>query len=83
MDAAGVLGDWRHTLEAVSLILLVTVALYLTGGCIDGKDYRPADGEEEVEPAPVKVTIFPAGSKRSNAAAMQFDKNHQQNFGCV
>ena len=51
------LQDWRHTLEAVSLIILVTVALYLAGGCIEGKDYRPADGEEELEPTPVKVTL--------------------------
>ena len=55
--AVGVLQDWRHTLEAVSLIILVTVALYLAGGCIEGKDYRPADGEEELEPTPMKVTL--------------------------
>lgn len=49
-------------MEAVSLILLVTVVLYLVGGCIDGKDYRPADGEQEVEPVPAKVPALHADS---------------------
>ena len=59
------LGDWRHTLEAVSLILLVTVVLYLAGGCIDGKDYRPADGNEEAEAVLFKVTSSHANSASS------------------
>ena len=38
------LGDWRATLEVLSLILLITVALYLAGSCVSGRDYRAPAG---------------------------------------
>ncbi len=37
---AGVFGDWRMTLVVLSLILLLSVALYLAGSCVRGRDYR-------------------------------------------
>lgn len=39
---AGRFNNWRITMGLLTLILLVAVVMYAIGGCIRGKDYRPA-----------------------------------------
>ncbi|BDA49430.1 probable protein spinster homolog 1 [Coccomyxa sp. Obi] len=56
--------NWRITMGLLTLILLIAVVMYAIGGCIRGKDYRPAgqqgtpqvdkntveDGQSEAQP---------------------------------
>jgi len=41
---AGVVNDWRLSMEILTATLAVSVVLSLAGGCLKGKDYRP-EGE--------------------------------------
>lgn len=39
---AGRFNNWRLTMEVLTLLLIVAVVAYAIGGCLPGKDYRPA-----------------------------------------
>ena len=49
---AGLLNDWRVSMEVLTATLAISVVLYLAGGCMEGRDYRPED--ERGLPAPLR-----------------------------
>ena len=42
MVTAGLVSDWRVSMELLTATLSVSVVLYLAGSFLKGKDYRPA-----------------------------------------
>ncbi len=38
---AGLVNDWRISMELLTATLAISVVLYLAGGSLKGKDYRP------------------------------------------
>lgn len=53
---AGIFGDWRITMELLTLILVVAVAAYGIAGCLQGKDYRPISEQGLRQPKEVIST---------------------------
>ena len=51
---AGVVNDWRVSMEILTATLAVSVVLYLAGGFLKGKDYRP-EAERGLSSAQRKV----------------------------
>ncbi|CAL8464686.1 g4221 [Coccomyxa elongata] len=51
----GRFNNWRITMGLLTLILLIAVVMYAIGGCIRGKDYRPAG--EQGTPQMDKCTV--------------------------
>lgn len=41
MTPAGLVNDWRLSMEILTATLAISVVLYLAGGCFKGRDYRP------------------------------------------
>ncbi len=40
---AGLVNDWRVSMELLTATLAISVVLYLAGGFMKGRDYRPED----------------------------------------
>ena len=51
---AGIVNDWRVSMELLTATLAVSVVLYLAGGFLKGKDYRP-EAERGLSSAQRKV----------------------------
>ena len=49
---AGLVNNWRISMMILTATLAISVVLYLAGGCMEGRDYRP-EGERGFAPRKV------------------------------